>query len=148
MDFNATKTFFEATADVWSAREVYQAIDPDDATRVWARYKADYETAIDGEAAVFGSLGPNPTKGDIVADYRNYIRRNLVSAYVKQFDRTEMVSMLRLLARGVGAQASNIEIHLAEGVAVRYNELRCEWNNVHSDEPPINYAMSREGDVF
>lgn len=76
----ADKTFFEATTDIWAAREIYRVINPDDEKRAWELYKADYEAADNGEATVWGRFTENPTKGDIVADYHRYIPHQFISS--------------------------------------------------------------------
>lgn len=131
------KTFFEATSDIWAAREIYRAINPDDEKRVWELYKADYEAADDGGATVWGRFTENPTKGDIVADYHSYIPHQFIATYVKQFARADMVSMLNLLIRGMGEYHNYMSIKFADKVEASLGELVCVWNEQHPDEPKI-----------
>ena len=147
MESFADMSFFRATADVRAAQELYEVLNPTDASRVWDLYKTDYDAAIDGEQTAFGAFGPNPTKGDIVADYRSYIRTNIVRAYTKQFDRIEMVTMLNLLVRGLGGLENYIRIQLADGLSVLITDLLLGWNDTHTDDQPISYSGPTVGIV-
>lgn len=70
-------TFTEATTDFADLIAKYASINPDDAKRVADFYESDYASAVDGDVTVWGRFTSSPTKGDVVADYRCYIRRQL-----------------------------------------------------------------------
>lgn len=137
------QTFGEATKEIWAARDMYRWLYPDEAKEVFAEYEEKFDNAADDsredqqEIDAFAAFMAPATKTDIVKEYFEHIRRQMIAHYAEQYTREDMVTMLNLLIHGMKNNYQYLSISIVEGISVSFADLLKAWNRTHPNEKTI-----------